>query len=748
MNPKRFALVLLRVLQFGLPLALLTPFLYVSSTTFPFVTSKVWVFCGLIEILLPVWLGVLIFFPERRPDRWPLVIALLAYAGVLISASIFGVDFHRSFWANHERMTGVYALLHYIIFAFFVSSAYRTRKEWNIVFIFSICASIAMCFVALWERTHEGFLASHAHGRVWATLGNYIYLANYLLFNAYFALMIIHRRELRMWLRTLLWAVLFLQFLVIIYTETRGSVVAIAAALLIILFLEAVGERRIRVYAVSAMIGVVFIGAFLFFNRAQPWVLHLPMVGKLANTNFNDGGVRTRFIAWEIAVQAFKERPLLGWGPENFYYAFNAHYRPESYRYSPYETWFDRPHNNVLEVLFATGGVGMLSYIGLFVTAWIVVLRLVKRGDMTRWEGALTVGMLVAYVLQNITVFDSHTSFLYFYLVLGFIGGIRSELASLQENITPAHVRMAGVVMGATGVVCLVLVFYTNLQPFQANRLGLYGTSYLRLAGNVPEGVRFYRQALETPTPHLRDLRVDAARDVTDVLATGKLSAKDAAPYYDWAIDLLLKNRKERPNDVYDGIALAQVYMTYAFIRPEMADRALEVLNEIRPLSPKRQQILFTMARVNMMKGRYADAESVLLETATDEERIPELHWLLAMAYWAQQKSAEAQTAAVRAEDLHYRWGTDSELFMAYQIHRTAQDVERALVVARTLAVNWPQSARYHLILAQSLLADNQIEESRVALEQAEKINDPEWRQDIIEFEKLLNQAVRVAERK
>lgn len=739
MSPKHFSSVLLRVLQFSLPLALLTPFLYISSTTFPFVTSKVWVFCGLIELLFPIWLGVLIFFPERRPDRWPLVIAILVFACVLVLASIFGVDFHRSFWANHERMTGVYAILHYITFAFFISTAYRTRKEWNYVFIFSICASIAMCFIALWERTHDGFLASHAGGRVWATLGNYIYLANYLLFNAYFVLMIIHRRELRMWLRTVLWAVLFLQFLVIMYTETRGSVVAIAAALLIILFLEAVGERRIRVYAVSAMIGCVLIGAFLFFNRAQPWVLHIPMVGKLANTNFTDGGVRTRFIAWEIALQGFRQRPLLGWGPENFYYAFNTYYRPESYRYSPYETWFDRPHNNVLEVLFSTGTVGMLSFIALFVTAWIVILRLVKRGDMTRWEGALTVGMLVAYVLQNITVFDSHTSFLYFYLVLGFIGGIRAELSQSQEVPTAAHVRMAGIVMGATGVACLVLVFYTNLQPFQANRLGLYGTSYLRLAGNVPEGVRFYQQALETSTPHLRDLRIDAARDVTDVLATGKLSAKDAAPYYDWAIDLLLKNRQERPNDVYDGIALAQVYMTYAFIRPEMADRARVLLEEIRPLSPKRQQILFTMARVSMMQGRYADAESILLETAADEERIPELHWLLAMAYWTQDKFVEAQLAAARAEDLSYRWGSESELFMAYQIHRTAQDVERSLIAARTLAVNWPQTARYHLIFAQSLLENNQPDAARIALEEAKKINDPEWKDDIIQFEKLLN---------
>jgi len=49
-------------------------------------------------------------------------------------------------------------------------------------------------------------------------------------------------------------------------------------------------------------------------------------------------------MAWE----GVKEKPLLGWGQENFNLVFNKYYEPSLYGQ---EVWFDRVHNeDILQI--------------------------------------------------------------------------------------------------------------------------------------------------------------------------------------------------------------------------------------------------------------------------------------------------------------------------------------------------------------------------------------------------------------
>lgn len=742
MNKKRFATLLLRILQVGLPIALLTPFLYVPAVTFPFVTAKVWVFRSIVELLIPVWLALLVVAPERRPKKEPLLIGIAIYGVALMLSSLFGVDFHRSFWANHERMTGTYALLHYVAYAFMVATAFATRREWFSLFLFSIVGSVAMAGVALWERSY-GILASNPGGRVWATLGNYIYLANFMLFNMYFVGLVLLRRSLKLWMQTALWGVAFLQLLIIFFTETRGSILAMVAAGLIMLFWEAVSVKRVRGYAVGALLVCVLAGGLLVANRTNPVVVHLPLIGKLANTNLTDGGVRTRFIAWHIALQAFQARPVFGWGPENFYYAFNQFYNPESYHYSTYETWFDRPHNNLLDVLSTTGGVGMAAFISLFVLSIITIRRKTRSGVMSKWEGILTVAMLFAYILQNITVFDSHTSYLYFFLVLGFIAGIRTpEL--IAENGSAAEMRVAYGTLGGLGMVALFLVFYTNVLPYQAAHLGLLATSYARLGSNVVEAKRYYDEALATPTQHRVDLRIDAARDIADIVGGGAVPQNMAAPYYDWAIALLEQNVQERPKDVYDQIALGQIYMFYSGIKPEMLLKARDAFARALVLSPRRQQIIFSQVRLAVTMGDLDEALRLLEGARADEERIPELHWLLTFVHWQRQDVANAQLSLKRTEELQYKWHGPEDISLVYKIHKTAGDLEGSFTAANTLIANWPTEGQYFVWFAQAVLDTNRdLDIARQALQKARELGPATLEPDVRAIERQLSAMTR-----
>ncbi len=712
---ERLERLCLVVLRYGLPLAFLTPFLYTTDVTFPFVVSKVWSFRALVELLVPFYAVLTIVSPRHRPWREPLPLAVVAFMAVLLLSTAFGVDPARSIWSNHERMTGVYTLLHYAAFFLMVRAAYTTARQTKALLLSTLAASVVMTGLALYERSHPGFLANTGN-RPWATLGNTIYLANYLLFHLFFAALVAFRRDTRLWLRVALGALAAAQTLVILYTQTRGTLLAVLVTAAVLGLWAAARQKRLRPWAAGAFVALALVGGVLYVNRGQDWVGDIPGVGKLVRTTLTEGGgVRTRIIAWEIALEAFVERPLLGWGPENFYYAFNRFYNPESYRYGSYETWFDRSHNTLLDVLSMTGALGMLAYLAVFAVAVWTVERRIKARDMRRWEGMLSVGMLLAYVVQNLTVFDAHTSYLYFYLLLALIAA-----RPLPEGgaATEGRVRAGLVALPLLLVGGIVLAIVTDLQPYDANRLALRGTAALRLRGDAAAAIVQYDKALATPTPHDVDLRADGAREIADAVAGGRLPQAQVRPSVEWAIARVEENRAAR-SDVYDAIIYAELLQDAAAWDPTATARARQALDEAWALSPDRQQIVFTMAQLALFDGRPQDALDVLEASLTKEERVRDLHWNLALAAHGVGDYGKAARAIARARELGYEWRSASDVTFAVDVFRKSGRLDDALAGAQLLVSALPDEPRAHLLLAEVHVDRGDADQAEAAIARA-----------------------------
>lgn len=724
---ERLERICLRVLQFGLPIAFLTPLVYISETTFPFVVGKVWSFRLVVDLLLPFFAVLLAVSPRRRPRRAPLVVAVGAYMAVLLLSAAFGVDPWRSLWSNHERMTGVVAMLHYAAFFLMCATAYRTRREWRMALLASLGASAVMTVLALWERGHPGFMANTS-GRPWATLGNTIYLANYLLFHLFFIAILVVRRSMPPFVRVVLAALGALQLLVLLFTQTRGTLLAVIVTAAVLLLWLSVRERKFRKAGIGALAALVLVLGVLYANRAQPAVQNIPGLGRLLNTSLSDtGGVRTRFIAWEIALQAFQDKPLLGWGPENYYYAFNAHYYPESYRYSQYETWFDRSHNTLLDILSMTGALGAVAYAAVFAAAFWTLERKIRAGETPKWEGMLTGGMLLAYVLQNVTVFDSHTSYLYFYLLLAMVA---ARPLPEQASGKPLGGAALGAVAAAAAALGIGAAAWSAVMPFQANRLGLIGTSYARLRGDLPNAIAAYDRALALPTQHRVDLRADGAREVI-AAAMGQPSTDVARRALDWAAQRMEENRAARPRDVYDTLVLTQAYAALSADVPELLERARATIEEGLRLSPGRQQVIYTFAQVAQLQGKIEDAITVLEESRAAEEAVAETHWYLAAAYDAVGRREDALAALRRARELRYRYASLGDIAFAARVLRAGGDGEGAKREAETLVQAAPNDGSAHLILAEILADLGEHERARSEAERARQLS-PGLNADVI----------------
>ena len=133
---------------------------------------------------------------------------------------------------------------------------------------------------------------------------------------------------------------------------------------------------------------------------------------------------------WGSAWRGFLDRPLLGWGPENFSAVFDKYFDPR--HFVPGEqsqTWFDRAHSVFFDYLATTGIVGLLSYLGMFA---VFFWQFFKRARLRERSSAgaldtrrvvqngLLFALPVAYLVQGAALFDVLPIFINLMLLFGF----------------------------------------------------------------------------------------------------------------------------------------------------------------------------------------------------------------------------------------------------------------------------------------------------------------------------------------
>src|SRR5581483_2274683 len=110
-----------------------------------------------------------------------------------------------------------------------------------------------------------------------------------------------------------------------------------------------------------------------------------------------------------VALRGFKERPILGVGPENFTYLADKYF-DNSLSYA--NAFFDKPHNALLEVLVTTGVMGLVVYLGLIGTIIYGFVKLYQKNRISKFGLAVLVAAIVAYHVQNFFVFDTIAAYL------------------------------------------------------------------------------------------------------------------------------------------------------------------------------------------------------------------------------------------------------------------------------------------------------------------------------------------------
>src|SRR5690606_37228013 len=115
---------------------------------------------------------------------------------------------------------------------------------------------------------------------------------------------------------------------------------------------------------------------------------------------FIEQATGTRVIFWNTAKKGIAEKPLLGWGPEQFQTVFVKNLPSDMYlNENNREKWVDRPHYAVVEFFVSGGIIGGVLYVACIAIAFVVPIILSRRRIVSRWELAFLIGCASAYTL-------------------------------------------------------------------------------------------------------------------------------------------------------------------------------------------------------------------------------------------------------------------------------------------------------------------------------------------------------------
>lgn len=429
-----------------------------SGTLFPFIVGKYvffrivvelaliffllgWAFQGksqLKEVRLPKINGQYLGSRTSQILKSPLVIAVTIFVMIFLFASLFAYDSAASFWSNFERGEGSFQLLHFFVFFILLILLFRDKESWHKLFIVSI---IAASFVILygvaaslqyidaemveWKLTGQGGLFYKTFNkfigqpfdkpnfRFSGSLGNPAYLGSYLVFIIFYALYLFAEFKKRKALRYILIGLTAVFIVFLFLSGTRGAFLGLGAAILAglfyLFFILPYGWMRKTILAFLIVL-IIFSSFGIIFRQSIPLLNN-----RILDFSFTSETFQTRLLLWQQSIKIFKERPILGWGPENFSIPFEKNYHPY------FKVWFDRAHNIFFDYLVFAGILGLLSFIGIFAAYYYQFFKkslVVGRESLV--SNALLFSLPIAYLVQGLVLFDVLPIYINLFLFLAF----------------------------------------------------------------------------------------------------------------------------------------------------------------------------------------------------------------------------------------------------------------------------------------------------------------------------------------
>lgn len=697
----------------------LTPFLVSSAMFFPFITGKNFFFRIVMEIILALWVILALLDKRYRPTFSPVFYCMVALISVLILSTVFSVNPYRSFWSNYERMEGLIGHLHLFAYFLVLVSVMKTAKDWRRIFYVFAGAGALMAAYGYLQAWGVVAISQQSGPRVDGTFGNASYMAIFMVFGVFIAAYLFFKSEKR-W-QKILWLSLFLiEIPVVFLTATRGAILGLMGGLSLaaFLFMMLVRRREMRLLAGGVISGLIVLAAVFLLVKETDFVRHNYVLSRFRVLSFSERTVESRFTIWGMAFQGFRERPVLGWGLENFNQIFNKYYKPTLWRQ---EAWFDRAHNVFFDWLTSTGILGLGAYLGLWISALYVLWR--PGGPWRRMfpigaESVVLTSLLGAYFFHNLFVFDSVVSYLAFFLILGYVHFRyvqESNNAAMAEEPARADfgaaLRTPKIAVGAAVTVVALIgsLYFFNAKPYVAGRELLETLRAMSQRGRETDLVLGQFDTVFAYKTFGTGEAREQLSGYANSVASSDLTMDEKIKVLTRAVQEMEKQNEEAPNDARTEIFLAGLYAAGG-----RWDLAIASTERALALSPKKQQFYFLQGDIYLLSGNANVAEEKI-RAAYDLDRSNHIA-LMNLAVIAILNGHTARAEEVLTEFYGTPVVADRQLVAAYvrmgDYHRAAAIWEKFVETEPSNTQNRVSLAAVYIKLSERARAIGVLEEA------------------------------------
>ncbi|MFA6190585.1 MAG: O-antigen ligase family protein [Candidatus Staskawiczbacteria bacterium] len=653
------------------------PFIQINELYFPFVSGKVYGFRLLVCLAFFFWVWLLLKKDPKKPEtmaispyRNILVASLAIFFLVQIVVSIFGISPALSFFSSIERQDGVIQYGFWVLYFLMLLFAFKNKQDWKILFSVSIITAFLVSCYSWLNLANQGRLAGF--------FGNPSYLAAYLLFATGFCFISIERKFFENKLINILPWILSLFFAVtLFYTQTRGAYLGLAGAvflfcLLAVLFLRSQSKKIVIYSAIILAIGIISV-AGLFFIKDTNFVKDSPLLSRMTEiTQFWEiGSIRERILTWQIALKAFTEKPVFGYGPENFMVAFNKHY---DFRVGRGDPWFDHTHNQFFEYL-ATGGIVLIIfYILLLFFIFYVIFKIAKKEKALSF---ILASVFLAYIIQGLFLFDTLAVYLGLFPFLAFIAVVSQQtLISADKKQINVDVKnkWQTPVLVITALVCLFGIQTAVILPYTASASAiqfLIGTNQ----GYYKEVIPFIQKAFDIKSPYTYwELRKRAGWQFLNVIdGDKKLTEQEVADLgniYDIVVPELERFSIAMPSDPQIYYVLSRIYrLGYQKLGKNDLEKAKTLLEAGFTYSDTRIEYYNEMGQVLLLEGKFSDGEKLLKDYANRMKPISFDYfssWLMGNYYYVAGKYDLAMKSYIMAKEAGYDFTENDREYSRY----------------------------------------------------------------------------------
>ena len=603
---------LLKTIKIGIFLALFTPLILgpfgMTFSAYP----KAVFFRTIVEIIFILYLLLILLNSRYLFKISPLVLAVFVFLVMLFLSGLLGFNFQRSFFGELERGEGIILYLHLTLFFLILISIFDKKEEWFRLLKLTLIISAISSLAGILQKLNVYSFYGIDKPRVSGTLVNPDFFGAYIVLAIFVGIFVLLTEKNKKW--KIVWsAILILNFYTLILSGTRAAWLGMGAGIVFIfsfwLFYYSKLRPKLRkIILFIAFIFVLFV-LLIVLNQGKPFIRNNYFLSRAVSL-LDIRTVYSRLLVWEVAFDAWKEKPILGWGPESFSYIFDKSFEADKHRLILREFFFDRPHNKIMGLMASSGILGLLSYLSIFAAAFYILFK--------RYSGTsrlVLIALLIAYFVQNLFTFDTISTYLIFFLVLGFVNNLSSHPAERGSGDGERKKLTSFKIIFIVSLILLSLIalYQVNLKLTLAGLTIIEGGKMESKDFN--KALSYYKKGISQNTIFAQDFRVEVIARLIIILEGGwaKESEKEMITMLS-DLKPFLEKQLEKPDIRYRNFyeLLARINeRIYLFSGdPEALIAMEEVSRKALEFNDQRSQFYQLLGKVKIFQKNYQKGEA------------------------------------------------------------------------------------------------------------------------------------------